>query len=145
MEQTTLTIGGKEYPIRFSMAAITRVMKQLDVNTHGLSEMIQSVLPKEDQQENPDPSVVAEKYQTMITLYCVLAWAGIYSGEKHKNPAMPVTFPTVEHLAEQVEHVSDIAPAFAPFIDAYVKFTGADKIEVKEPGEVQPLQESPSA
>ena len=138
MESSTLTIGGKEYPLRFPMAAITRVMRELDVNTYQLSVMIQEA---GNTDENATAEEISDNYSKGMKIMSVMAWAGIYSGEKFSNPLRAVTFQTVDDLAEQVETLSDITPAFVSFIDAFVKFTGANKVKESKEGEVIPLLE----
>lgn len=136
MEQTTLTIGGKEYPVRYPMAAITRIMRELQMNTVKLSNFIQSTL---DAMKDGDPETLSDKYMDMLRLITVTAWAGIYSGEKHAGK--PVTFQTVDELAEAVESIDEINNSLNWFLSAYVKFTGADRVSEDVPGEVLPLTE----
>ncbi len=121
MEQITLTIGGKEYPIRYTMAAIQRALKVMNVKPSELAAKAVS----------PDMSDIMD-------FSLSVAWAGLMSGHKLEHPGKPAPFAGPEELAEAIESLQELNPAIELFSAAWLKFVGAGEAqEGNEPGEVQ--------
>lgn len=121
MEQTTLTISGKEYPIRYTMAAIQRALKQMNVKPSELAA-----------------KAVSPDMADIMDFSLSVAWAGLVSGYKLQYPAHPVPFVSPEELAEAIESLQELNPAIELFSAAWLKFVGAGEGgEDAQPGEVQ--------
>jgi hypothetical protein len=123
-QQTTIKIGGKEYPLRYPMGALTRVLRTLNVSAEELSDKANS--------------------QNLIDLFnfsLTVAWTGIVSGEKFAGVAQ--TFAEPAELAEVVEELDELQPAITAFTDAWQRFVGSDEpavtaSEVLQSGELLP-------
>lgn len=119
MEQTTLTIGGKQYPYRYSMAAIQRVLTLLKVNPAELAQ-----------------KPIQQDFAQLVEFSLAVAYSGILSAHKIEHPGKPFAFASPEDLAEQIESLDELQPAVEAFTKAWLKFVGTpeDK-EGEEPGE----------
>ena len=121
MEQTTLTISGKEYPIRYTMAAIQRALKVMNVKPSELAA-----------------KAVSPDMADIMDFSLSVAWAGLMSGHKLEHPTKAAPFNSPEELAEAIESLSELNPAIEMFSAAWLKFVGAGEgQEAEQPGEVQ--------
>lgn len=121
MEQTTLTIGGKEYPIRFTMAAIQRALKVMNVKPSELAA-----------------KAVSPNLEDIMDFTLAVTYAGLVSGHKLTNTGKPMPFNSTEELAEAIDSLSELNPAIELFSAAWLNFVGAGEAgEGDAPGEVQ--------
>ena len=119
MEQTTLTIGGKVYPYRYSMAAIQRVLTLLKVNPAELEQ-----------------KPIQQDFAQLVEFSLAVAYSGILSAHKIEQPGKPFAFASPEDLAEQIESLDELQPAVEAFTNAWLKFVGTpENEEGNEPGE----------
>lgn len=118
-QNTTLTIAGQTYPIRFPMGALTRIMRTMNVDTEGL-------------QKKATSSALVE----VIEFTQTVAWSGLLSGAKAEGK--PATFATPADLAESVESMDELTPALQAFSKAWARFTGADEPQPEAEGEQLP-------
>lgn len=120
MEQTTLTIGGKVYTYRYSMAAIQRVLTLLKVNPAELAQ-----------------KPIQQDFAQLVEFSLAVAYSGILSAHKIEQPGKPFAFASPEDLAEQIESLDELQPAVEAFTKAWLKFVGTPETEEgDEPGEL---------
>lgn len=125
-QNTTLTIAGQTYPIRFPMGALKRIMVTMNVDTEGL-------------QKKATSSALVE----VLDFTQTVAWSGLYSGAKAEDK--PVPFATPADLSEAVETMEELTPALQAFSKAWAKFTGADEPQPEAEGEQLPPPETEPA
>ena len=125
-DTATLTIAGNAYPIRFPMAALTRILQTLKVDTQDIAEKFST-----------------KNLNDIMEFTLAVSWSGLVSGAKQQGK--PVPFKTPEDLGESVETLDELSPAVEMFTAAWMAFTGADEANERpadeQPGEVQPAPE----
>jgi hypothetical protein len=119
-----LTIASKSYPIAYPVAALTRILRSLKINTQEFSEL-----------------AVKRDPETLAMFSATVAWSGLVSGAVREGKPKPFADP--EELLENIETLDDLLPAFDMWQTAWAKFTGAD--EAKEQPADTAETEAPNA
>ena len=121
---TQLTIAGREYPIAYPVAALTRILRTMKIDASQLSEKASS-------------TTLAD----MVEFTAAVAWSGLVSGAVKANNPKPFTDP--DELLEAIESLEQLAPSLTAFSEAWAKFTGAD--EAKEQPDDEAESEAPAS
>jgi len=120
-QPATVTINGKQHPIRLPMGGITRVLRTLGVGTAELAEKAQ-----------------AQDFEELLKFSLTVTWSAIVSGYKFNGGDCPYSTP--DQLAEDVEDMDELTPALELWTRAMQKFTGSDEPQPKtSEGESLPL------